>query len=387
MASRQKSCVPCAKAKRRCEPQTPQCSRCLKRGIDCYYINQPVKHLNQRHEPRRRCGSGRLPLPDTVPILEFASTASVSDEEESPDRWTRPSNEQSDTLSVQRYHHPNIRHVHLLGFHPGCPIMVSTVDRWPIHILSRSVASWPERFARNLEAPFLHPSLRDAPSLPHPLEEAFGACASYFVAKTASTRSMAMNMIGGKVNQLLGQDVSVLPIESLLASLQAFLILHTIQLWDGDAGQRTQAEMHSYIIESWALELHMRVETAEKQEAPLTWDRWITLESARRTAIVTLLAQGIYEMKRFGVCSYVPRMAEMSFTTGDGPWDAKTQSDWEEAVGYTGAIVANYIDYANAWKRSAVRDSPSAFGKLMLLPCLGAAHIQMRTSSQVEVLA
>ncbi|KAI1083663.1 hypothetical protein F5B20DRAFT_527934 [Whalleya microplaca] len=385
MASRQKSCVPCAKAKRRCVPETPQCSRCANRGVRCYYKNQPLKDLNQRRERKGQCGSIRRPSPeDTAPILESTSVASVSDDDASLDRWTRIVTEKTDISSVQETYELDLRHVQMPGFHPGCPILVKTTDRWPIETLSRRIMAWPERFICKLEAPFIHSSLHDAPSLPLPLEEAFSACASY-ATKTLSTKSIAMSIIEKRVHQLIGLDLSTLSIESHLAALQAFLILHIIQLWDGDVRQRAQAEMHSYIIESWALELHMRV-ISRNQDSALTWEQWITLESARRTAIMTLLAQGIYEMAKFGVCSYVPNMAEMSFTTEDGPWNAKTSKDWEEAVRYMDTSVANYLDYTNTWRESA-GGSPSAFGKLLLMPCLGSKHKGMLTASQVGLSA
>jgi hypothetical protein len=37
-----RSCAACAKAKHRCDLQTPQCSRCAKRKHSCVYANEPL---------------------------------------------------------------------------------------------------------------------------------------------------------------------------------------------------------------------------------------------------------------------------------------------------------------------------------------------------------
>ncbi|KAI1395277.1 hypothetical protein F4819DRAFT_505741 [Hypoxylon fuscum] len=358
----EKSCVPCANAKRRCEPQTPSCDRCSRRGINCYYKNQPVKHL-----------IGQISSPDDLtPVAQSGNIAPRSVEGTVP--WSREMVEKIESFSTQEALPLHARKIRMLGFHSDCP-MVVTLDKWSLDTLTRNVLSWPEKFLRKLEAPFIHLSIHDAPSLPLPLEEAFTVCAAY-ASRTVDTKNTVMNIIERKVNQLLSLDLSSMSIEAHLASLQALLILHTVQLWDGDIRQRATAETHSYVLESWALELHMRVAEASRKrdDVSTTWDLWITFESARRTAIMAMMAQGIYEMHKYGVCSYVPNMAEMPFTTIDGPWNAQTLSEWEEETrSLKESAITNYIDYADSWKGSA-NGSPSAFGKLLLMPCLGSGH-------------
>ncbi|KAI1138548.1 hypothetical protein F5Y05DRAFT_43266 [Hypoxylon sp. FL0543] len=345
MASRQKSCVPCAKAKRRCEPQTPKCPRCARRGTNCYYKNQPLKVLI-------RSGGED---PDSV--AEFGNAARLSGERASRDIQARRTGAST----------PVSREIRMPGLHPACPfiIPVSMLDKRSLQILTRDVMSWPGKFVRKLEAPFIHSSLLGAPSLPRPLEDAFTACATYACGEE-NTKDIVLSIIERRVCQLIDMDLSAMSIEMHLAALQAFLILHIIQLWDGNARQRAQAEMHSYLLESWALQLHRRVmEVSKKQDGPITWEEWITLESARRTAIVSMMAQGIYEMNRYGVCSYVPNMADMPFTTHDGPWNARNPDDWKERIVHLKATVAKYGDYANR----SEDDPDSEFGTFLLRPC------------------
>lgn len=41
-ATLRRSCDSCAKAKHRCDLQTPRCSRCIRRKAQCVYANQPL---------------------------------------------------------------------------------------------------------------------------------------------------------------------------------------------------------------------------------------------------------------------------------------------------------------------------------------------------------
>ncbi|KAI1411892.1 hypothetical protein F5Y13DRAFT_190892 [Hypoxylon sp. FL1857] len=357
MASRQKSCVPCAKAKRRCEPQTPKCPRCARRGANCYYKNQPI-----------RVSSGS-DGDDSGSVAEFGNASPLSSGHASLDPRARQGGGRRgaspcrDALSIS----PQIR---MPGLHIECPFIVpaSTLDKRSIQSLTRDVMSWPGKFVRKLDAPFIHSSLLDAPSLPAPLEDAFTACAAY-ACREETTKDLAMGIIERRVNQLIAMDLSTLSIEAHLAALQALLILHTIQLWDGDIRQRGQAEMHSYVLESWALQLNMRVmEISKKQDSLVTWEWWITLESARRTALVVMMAQGIYEMNKYGVCSYVPSLVDMPFTTHDGIWNAQSPDDWKERIVRLDATVTKYGDYATTWVGSA-QNPESEFGRFLLRPC------------------
>ncbi|KAI1390700.1 uncharacterized protein F4822DRAFT_161563 [Hypoxylon trugodes] len=367
MFSRQKSCVPCAKAKRRCEPQTPKCPRCTQRGINCYYKNQPLRDLDSEN------GSFQ-PLSLISQAGSEAGSGNVASNREGA--------QGIGNLSVQEIIRLNTKQIQSPGFHSICPFIVPTsiLDMRSLKALTHSVMSWPGKFIRKLEAPYMHSSMHLAPSLPLPLEEAFGACATY-ASRASNTNDIVMNIIERKVGQVINMNPSAESLETHVAALQAFLILHLVQLWDGDARQRTQAEMHAYILESWAIELHMRArEVSKNQDANPTWDEWIILESARRTAMMTLMAQGVYEMNKYGVCTYVPNLAEMVFTAADTPWEARNLDDWKETVDRPEAIIASYADYAT--RRHDTTVSPrSTFGKLLLMPCPGFAHEELMISS------
>lgn len=345
----------------------------------------PVRHLSRTHARQGEDGfSQLLPPKDSVHFVE--SGDSTSSEATSPYSWTRTIAGRLGGSPLRELRQPLCKEIRTPGIHPAFPV-VSTLDKRPLEALTRSIMGWPRKFVQKLEAPFIHSSLQYAQSLPAPLEGAFSACALY-LSRTAETKDIVMNIIERKVNQLVDLDLSVLSVETHLTSLQAFLMLHIIQLWDGDVRQRAQAEMHSYTLESWALVLHMRIaEESKEQDADLTWDQWIMLESARRTTLMTLMAQGIFEMHKYGVCTYVPNMSEMPFTTIDGPWNAPGPDDWKKEVGsLEQAAMTKYCDYANSWKASALPSGPSAFGRLLLIPCLACSPRGTFPSAQIELL-
>ncbi|CAJ2503428.1 Uu.00g108220.m01.CDS01 [Anthostomella pinea] len=371
MSSHQKACVPCAAAKRRCVPQTPQCPRCAHRGIKCHYKNQPLRGLDVRStQPRRRMGR----------VQSDSDRSSDSDE-------TGPASREIVSgpwaiLSVRENHELRLDQDGTHGLIQSCPI-IATPDNWAMDIVTRNVKSWHENFMRKLETPFIHMSIYDAASLPLPLEEAFSVCAAY-VARTDANKAIVMSIVERRATAIIERDPSTMSMEAHLASLQAFLLLHTIQLWDGDAEQRTQVEGHASVIESWAMQLHTRLaDISSKEDAALSWDQWVLHESVRRTVLITMFSQGVYELNKFGVCSYVPTMAFLPFTTDDGAWTAKGPRDWAEKGEQRHGAMDTYLSYSYFWKNTT-QGSPSAFGRLLLTPCLGSAYKELLSTPQGE---
>lgn len=201
-------------------------------------------------------------------------------------------------------------------------------------------------------------------------------CASY-IAKTSANKSVVLSIVERTVIQLMSQSPALMSLDAHLSSLQAFIILHSIQLWDGDVRLRAQAELHANIIEDWAIQLHMRVMQAEGEwtfsHRDPTWAEWIIYESARRTVLMTLLVQGVYETSKLGICTYVPLMADLPFTTSESLWQAKGMGEWQDKVGHEGTGVTTYYGLSCHVKESGGRPL-DGFGKLMLTPCLGSEY-------------
>ncbi|KFG86026.1 hypothetical protein MANI_010437 [Metarhizium anisopliae] len=70
-ATLRRSCDACAKAKHRCDLQTPQCSRCIKRRARCVYANQPLTSSDTS-------GTASWPCDDEFDTLATSSHPNVS---------------------------------------------------------------------------------------------------------------------------------------------------------------------------------------------------------------------------------------------------------------------------------------------------------------------
>lgn len=171
MASRQKSCIQCAEAKRRCDPQLPQCGRCIRRGLRCKYRNLPLSGPRVARVP----GNDHV-QPDRGRVQAFAdsclctgtgSTSSLHlDTKPTPGLLSKLRFDSAETVISPESYRSEIQRS------PGYPI-IAKLDAWSLDTLIQHIGSWPDTFVHSLETPFLHSYAYDEGSLPLPLEAAF----------------------------------------------------------------------------------------------------------------------------------------------------------------------------------------------------------------------
>ena len=61
-----RSCGECAKAKQKCDLQTPRCSRCAKRKFKCSYANAPLTSPQSPQSPQTAIGCGKRGSPLSI---------------------------------------------------------------------------------------------------------------------------------------------------------------------------------------------------------------------------------------------------------------------------------------------------------------------------------
>ena len=356
--SRQKSCVACAEGKRRCNRQTPQCSRCLTRGVQCTYVglsthqrkSQPLPAPGNPTNVETSSESSSSPF---GPVLSDALSFSPPQLTVNPTRLIFPPS-LSETLFPD----------------------IAFLDKWSTSRLLQSIKSFPRMFAQHRTTPFIHPRLYGG-RLPGTIQDAFAASASYCM-KSPETEDMVFQILETKGAQIALQDPQSLPVEDLLAAVQALMLLYTMQLFDGDVRQRSIAEQGLDILRAWTLELQMR---ATNPWIPPSWEAWIFAESARRTIILSIMIEQIYSTLKTGFCTLVPTLSILPFTPGAALWNASTYSSWVRESGHKGSDVIFYGDYSQGWKEGRFQDKLDAFQKLLLTPCMGEAY---RDSLEVE---
>ncbi|KAK9351036.1 hypothetical protein V1523DRAFT_42148 [Lipomyces doorenjongii] len=347
--SRQKSCIACADGKRRCNRQTPQCSRCLRRGVECVYINGPSAH-QMNHTPLQQIDTETLEIFDQI-IYPFEPFDSSLSENADINSW----------LPIS----PS-----LLTPPPDASFPeIAFLDRWSINKLLQKMKYLPQMFACSRKTPFMHARLYDA-NLPNAIQDAFTISASYYT-KTPETEDMIFRILEAKSVHLVEQNQNAQSLEEHLAAVQALMLFQIIQLFDGDIRQRSLAEQNMTTLRVWTTQLRIWI----RELGPAsTWQSWIFAESVRRTIIMSDVIEGLYSALKFGYCANIPTLSIHPFTSGAALWDATSSTAWLREANCASSETVLYGDFSKAWRAGQVSGKLDSFQKLLLIPCVGEKY-------------
>lgn len=347
--SRQKSCVACAGGKRRCNRQTPQCSRCLAHGLKCTYISR-----------QRQQTPSKIQSIDSTSSLDFDDILSflppddyLFDDAEIATSWLTP----SPYLTV-----PTLLPA---GLYPESAV----IDRWSMNQALRSITAFPRMFACSRRTPFIHHRLYDA-YLPDAIQDAFTVSSAY-CNKTIETEDMVLRILENKAAKLVNQDHQSSTLEEILATVQALLLFHIIQLFDGNIRQRSLAEQNMDTLRALTMQLQARA--ADLDSTP-TWQEWIFTESIRRTIIISIFIDGLYSGLKMGTCSNIRALSVLPFTSGVALWDLTTSASWLSESRGSRSNTVLYGDFSRAFENGRVPGELDTFQKLLLTPCMGERY-------------
>ncbi|KAL1953706.1 hypothetical protein VTO42DRAFT_2341 [Malbranchea cinnamomea] len=79
--SRKRACLPCSRAKARCDQQTPACNRCLLKGLSCAYAHAQE---HSAHRARERAQQPDFPAGDVADRLSTAQSTMRGQPVETP---------------------------------------------------------------------------------------------------------------------------------------------------------------------------------------------------------------------------------------------------------------------------------------------------------------
>lgn len=229
-------------------------------------------------------------------------------------------------------------------------------------------------FARSRRTSFIHHRLYDV-YLPEAIQDAFTVSASYYT-KTAATEDTILRIVEAKTATLIRQNHQENTLEELLAAVQALLIFHIIQLFDGDVRQRSIAERNMDTLRAWTMQLQVRA--GELGPTP-TWQEWILAESIRRTIIISILIEGLYSVLKVGHCTIVRALSVLPFTSGAALWNLTTDASWLAQSHRLGSDTVLYGDFARAFENGRVLGKLDEFEKTLLAPCMGERYREMLT--------
>lgn len=354
--SRQKSCIRCVQGKRRCNRQTPQCGRCLARGLECTYVKSH-SGSNQQHTAAQ---SSYIPTVESLSssIDDFLSTVTPQEptffnDAEFLASWLTP--------GPSLFAVPTFLPTGPAGYFPE----VVEIDKWSVRQLLRGLKSYPKMFARSLKTPFIHHRLYNA-CLPGAIQDVFMVSTLYY-SKTPETEDTVQQIVGAKAMSLVRKS-HPMALDELLAAVQALILFHIIQLFDGDIRQRAIAEQNMDTMRTWTMQLQVRA--GELGPTP-TWGEWIFVESVRRTVIVSVLLEGLYSMLKMGNCMVVRQLSVLPFTSGGSFWNINTDASWTAESHHLNSDTVLYGDYSRAFETGRVSGKLDKFDKLLLTPCIG----------------
>jgi hypothetical protein len=310
---RRSACAECARVKRKCGQELPQCQRCQNRQLQCVY---PSRSDEDPTENSLAAGFDQIQLPWVEAVYPYASSSTIS--------W-------GDTLDLED----------LIAAEPppyleSAEPRINQMSRQEMNFCISQFTEYPLLWLRSGSAPFIHPALYES-DIPSSLQAAYSASAIYATI-TQKNSDMAWMVIESLSNKIL-EDFSAGSIASqgpldILAQVQSLCILQIIRLFGPDIRQRHLAELAEPALismTSYLASLTMSCHGTRPANAS-SWRVWVFSEAVRRTVIMSLMIRGVYSLVKQGYCTLAPAVSEWSFTAQKGLWTSQNPVEWHTAL-------------------------------------------------------
>lgn len=362
--SHRRSCSTCATAKRRCDLRLPQCSRCLSRATDCSYANEPLSSPSRpyaRGSSPSSITSGDgcktsldLPSNDILSDVDFASFLIP----EIVDQWSLSTMSGLTTPM-------NLPATHVVGAH----------NEDSMAYLVTNVRRYPATFVFQGRTPFIHSRLYHG-GLPKMMQDSFAICAVY-LAMNETNKFAVFHIMAAKVAEMIHEsNEEFWSIADNLAGVQALILVHIIQLFDGDIRQRALAEQNEAILLRWTDQLHMRTKNELVASTSPIWPSWPFAESLRRTILMSHMLQGLYSCIKLGFCTNHATLAPLLFTARAPQWDSPVGTTLRLVEQAPLPPVVSYYDFVlTSDKRRPAQ--AEAFERLLLVACKGEECVEI----------
>ncbi|KAI1741736.1 hypothetical protein F4680DRAFT_414885 [Xylaria scruposa] len=424
-ASRQKNCNNCVQAKRRCDRQTPVCSRCAEKKLTCIYSKSRKASRPEKY--------GRKPTPSTEAPLDFTGLSFDLDYlEDMPTNFHNNATVESisssihdtipgDDISLDAFmnlisnnnssssDHWLISTEDYLPERPATPageevekgyqkMMVCQFDTWqaydaktPLYYIMNRVKGFIEEMATKNATPFIHERLYHNYK-PQCIVSCFTTCVLY-TSRTPANTAMVMRALSGNARELVDTEVCRVistPIEKLARS-QALFLYQIIRLFDGDVALRAQGEKDMGLLRTWLRELcHVRDNlgdlarleyTLVRDQSPVEWEKWIFAECIRRTILMAYAVIGLYELLKDpafidpdSAWAYAHR-----WTLGRSLWDASSSAEFRRVWKDSSHFVITNFAFENFLKNGKGEDVDE-FAEILL-------NVSMGVDSMKEFMA
>ncbi|PTB70203.1 hypothetical protein BBK36DRAFT_1173510 [Trichoderma citrinoviride] len=391
---RRRACIPCTKAKRRCDMNRPCCERCLDKQVTCRYsVARPYARRAVRSPQMGSPSSSRSAESQATPLLE-SSLSTLLDAEVSHDNY-HGGGYSKDVNGILNPPYCTaswfLRVEHWVIYHGDAhPPRLPAVRGSILQQYIRCVRKWLMQWVESGHCPMIHRSLFAETGMPPCVQDAYAALAVYGT-KNENNEEMVMQHIQDKTDALLERYssekdllaeafVAVSPLSTIqhLARVLSLFVYVFIRLYDGHIRQRAEAEKLIPLLRDWTVQLwdsvniDVTVQNAfggdylmaqDKTEAVVKlWRIWILMENVRRVWMASTCMTCIYLVSRDGKghCD-----GTIDFTARRGLWDAASAPLWRNMLERRDPLFA--VPFQTAWlfERTTVKDI-DPFGLTMM---------------------
>ncbi|KAK3301718.1 uncharacterized protein B0T15DRAFT_563203, partial [Chaetomium strumarium] len=364
---RQRTCIPCAKAKRRCDKTIPCCIRCVDRGVSCIY------------KPRR----GVYATMDNPGAAGEATIISTQGGKSTETAVPQDSSSAAADATVAADYRWFLSPPSWVPQHGLCAEEPALGEETLPHFINK-LKSWAETWVREGHSPLMHRELYRS-WMPAGARQAALRIMEERCSRLIQSQPVPLQQVCSNSDNL--SPCILVDTLAHLARTQALFVYQLIRLFDGDIRARAQAECHMDILDAWAIQMldsarldcilqhttqddspeltqlpmtvfnditstgsipgQPRTTTANnplnpdpnlaqsqnpfalphgsEMQPPLLWRTWVTAESIRRIYLAATFMQSVYRTLKQG-WSACPGGA--AFTALSGLWDAKSGFEW-----------------------------------------------------------
>ncbi|KAH8812976.1 hypothetical protein F5884DRAFT_856265 [Xylogone sp. PMI_703] len=339
LISLRKACHACTQAKRKCQPQLPKCSRCLKSGIECNYDLEPL---------------------------------SICD----PNLIETYLEKQDPTVLIPTYHVFNsVESAHQavmkafndqFSSHPPPEVRMAgdkDIVEWAISQLRKI----PDLIAGNKSSPFLHRQV---------LQSTEGAMAriDHVLDLHRSIRDgPASNVVppsrNAHLQHLVRTEIRGLSMEGMLVSIhELFLYLMLYICNDLLSAHQVGAERYIDLMIDWTRHLWAAIPN-QLSSSLSPWRAWVVAESARRTILMSFIVKGVFRAVRYGYCVYEPFVEALPFDSCSALWEAMSEEAWYSIIeihGGKSGVLVSFREFIAEAKLSTIQDE-GLFQQILLV--------------------
>lgn len=366
---RQRACIACADAKRRCDKQLPECQRCLDKDVDCVY-SQPKR---RRRDPiARDSQTGELPA-----LQDYADADALGSSLDFGEWEAMGAADLDFSLSdVIIPYIPTLSTSVACPSDPGIGIESGNISStpWPWFLRDETwvmqhgnqepacvtgvelepfvcaVEKMMQSWVRDGYNSFIHRRLYDK-GMPTSLQDAFTTLAAY-TGRTPAVKETILQIAEERSSALASQNPPTAGgaqgILAHLACVQALFVYEFIRLFDGSVRLRSSAEQQLPTLRHWVIRMWEAVKRYRGEDRFLNhrllqwnandfdreydvcselWKLWILTESVRRTHVIIDTIANVYQIMTKG---WAECAGTVMFTARRGLWEAESAVKWFE---------------------------------------------------------